>query len=567
MFLASATPFLLSLILLEGYALEINTPSELVAFSTSVNSGTNYSGTTVFLASDIVFNSTLSQQFQTIGSETNPFTGTFYGQGYTISNLKLASSATNIGLFGYSYEATIQNVVLDASCSVKGSSANDLGSICGYCTYCTIENSVNMANVTFTGNSGSNFFLGGIVSRLLNTGTVRNCANYGYITHSGNTNSGSFIGGIAGLCGGGKSSTKSIQNCANYGTITYGGRTGGTLRLGGVIGYSSTGAISVENCLSAGRIVNSTQAEKYNLIGSVFGYIQSGTNITITHCLWTSDVECNSVCGSKETGGEPVISDSSLISTMNVATMNEMNTHAEKYSEWDKWFILHLNGGKINNDVNQETLVVTQKHFPDPVREGSKFSFWCIDNKAAECTRKYDPQTTDITGITELYAQWDVFTVTFNFGNGTKTKRSVKVGEKYGTLPGVEKKIGYSFAGWFTGEGGSGEKITEGTNVAIKKDHTLYASWTPNKYTVKFIAAGGTISGNSTKEVTYDSTYGDLPIPTRVGHGFAGWFTEEEGGTKIESTTVVKITKNTTFYAHWVADGVTVTFDAMGGSS
>lgn len=63
---------------------------------------------------------------------------------------------------------------------------------------------------------------------------------------------------------------------------------------------------------------------------------------------------------------------------------------------------------------------------------------------------------------------------------------------------------------------------------------TLTANWTANTYTVTANANGGTIpttsgwsvasgSKTATKTVTYDSTYGDLPTPTRPGYTFKAW--------------------------------------------
>lgn len=50
--------------------------------------------------------------FERIGT-IEPFTGTFDGQGYTISNLKIeAPISNNVGLFGCAFEATFSNVVL-----------------------------------------------------------------------------------------------------------------------------------------------------------------------------------------------------------------------------------------------------------------------------------------------------------------------------------------------------------------------------------------------------------------------------------------------------------------------
>ena len=55
--------------------------------------------------------------------------------------------------------------------------------------------------------------------------------------------------------------------------------------------------------------------------------------------------------------------------------------------------MLHLNGWQINS-INKISLVITQKHFPDTVRTGNTFMFWCLD---IGCNEKYGPETTNIT--------------------------------------------------------------------------------------------------------------------------------------------------------------------------
>ena len=52
----------------------------------------------------------------------------------------------------------------------------------------------------------------------------------------------------------------------------------------------------------------------------------------------------------------------------------------------------------------------------------------------------------------------------------------------------------------------------------------------------------------------YNTAYGvagELPEPVYEGHTFEGWYTEPEGGTKVEGTTVVTATTDHTIYAHW----------------
>lgn len=89
----------------------------------------------------------------------------------------------------------------------------------------------------------------------------------------------------------------------------------------------------------------------------------------------------------------------------------------------------------------------------------------------------------------------------------------------------------------------------------------------PNSHTVSFNANGGTVSQRS-KIVTVGESYGDLPIPSRDGYTFEGWYTKAEGGEKITATSVVALSADQILYAHWKATSseYKVTFDANGGS-
>ena len=425
--------------------LSITTAQQLIDFSNEVNSGTSYLGSTVYLGSDIDFTPSLSEQFEPIGKdETFYFNGTFDGQGHTIRNLSLNSYLGSVGLFGYSDNAIIKNVALDETCSFVGlgnstSLSSDIGSISGYCKSCTIENVVNMGSVLFNGLG--NIGIGGIAGRLIDASVIRNCVNYGPVKYSGTTNNNNVcVGGITGLCGGDE--TKSIRNCANYGTLTH-NREPSNLYMGGIVGSSWEGSTNIENCFSNGMIVNSKQASEVNCIGSIFGYADSFNvpEVTITHCFWTSDVGYDTSVGS----GSVTTTNSSLITKINATTMEELNRYTENNSTWNRWIILHLNGGKINN-IDQETLVVTHKYILNPVREGYTFSFWCKEN-ATECTEKYGPNETEVT---ELYAHYQMnkYTLTFIFDNGTDPEvRTLNFNESIAYPENVTRE-GFIFNGW-----------------------------------------------------------------------------------------------------------------------
>jgi uncharacterized repeat protein (TIGR02543 family)/prepilin-type N-terminal cleavage/methylation domain-containing protein len=59
------------------------------------------------------------------------------------------------------------------------------------------------------------------------------------------------------------------------------------------------------------------------------------------------------------------------------------------------------------------------------------------------------------------------------------------------------------------------------------------------------------LSKTSTKQVTYNNTYGDLPAPTRSGYTFVGWFTEENGGAQVISSSTMNTPGNHTLFARW----------------
>ena len=73
--------------------------------------------------------------------------------------------------------------------------------------------------------------------------------------------------------------------------------------------------------------------------------------------------------------------------------------------------------------------------------------------------------------------------------------------------------------------------------------------WTANPYTITFNANGGSTPDPTSKSVTYDSTYGTLATTSRTGYNQTGWYTASSGGTKIETTSTVKL-QVTILYMH-----------------
>ena len=84
--------------------------------------------------------------------------------------------------------------------------------------------------------------------------------------------------------------------------------------------------------------------------------------------------------------------------------------------------------------------------------------------------------------------------------------------------------------------------------------------------TVYFVAGDDATVSPESKEVTVDLTYGDLPVPTRTGYTFDGWFTSTQYTTEVTEDTVVEGKSDKILYAKWVGNEYTITFDAGDGT-
>ena len=182
-----------------------------------------------------------------------------------------------------------------------------------------------------------------------------------------------------------------------------------------------------------------------------------------------------------------------------------------------------------------------------PARVGYTFTGWYNGEEVITSETRVD-----ITANTTLTAKWsaNTYTVSFDTNGGNESFESIEVtyDESYRDLP-EPTKIGYTFAGWYNGD----TRIENDTKVSITEDTTLIARWSANKYIVNFNANTGSVT-TASKEVTYDSNYGELPTPTKLGYTFNGWYTEATNGTQVTDTTIVKITASQTLYAHFTAN-------------
>ncbi|MCD8096687.1 MAG: hypothetical protein LUE31_01315 [Lachnospiraceae bacterium] len=241
------------------------------------------------------------------GNGTTSFTGTFDGDGYTISGLKLSNSYyENIGFFGYN-AGTIKNLNLDVTFEgvyrVGGLAAYNTGTI----ENCTVSGTIT--NVESEGNHsgglvGSNS--GGSVTGSSSTATVT--AEYGSAGGLSGYNSGAIsdsystsvttstesnAGGLVGY-----NSNGTIESSYATGSITAGNYAGG------LIGYSYYSVDSGKITSTTTSYATGTVSGKYagGLIGYLYTYRPGYTNDSITNTVKYSYAR-GSVTGSTYGGG------------------------------------------------------------------------------------------------------------------------------------------------------------------------------------------------------------------------------------------------------------------------
>lgn len=174
-----------------------------------------------------------------------------------------------------------------------------------------------------------------------------------------------------------------------------------------------------------------------------------------------------------------------------------------------------------------------------------------------------------------LYANWkpNNYKVRYN-GNGATSGTMTDSSHVYDTSKVLTRnayaRTGYTFTGWNTKSDGKGTAYADGAsvkNLTANKDGvvTLYAQWKANSYTLTYDANGGTVSP-SNKKLDYNEAYGTLPTPVRKGYRFEGWYTATTGGTKVSSITKMG-TKDTTIYARWTENTLTINYHAEGAQT
>ena len=225
-----------------GYAVEVKTADELYK---ALEKDDN-----VILTEDI----RLPDNWTPAGNGTrngmsfkgDSYTGTFDGNGKTISNVKNS-------LFGV-VTGTVKNVKLVAA--IDNMESDSVGAVARILAGGTIS------DVTVSGSVTGEKAVGGVVGRVLAEGTVSNCTNNATVKSTSGSDAAGGIVGKAYYTVTGKE--MNIIGCKNTGEIK------GKYAAGGIVGFS---AANVKNCVNSGAI-----AMTGNGASAVGGIIGEQTN-------------------------------------------------------------------------------------------------------------------------------------------------------------------------------------------------------------------------------------------------------------------------------------------------
>ncbi|MBE6740923.1 MAG: hypothetical protein E7570_01330 [Ruminococcaceae bacterium] len=141
------------------------------------------------------------------------------------------------------------------------------------------------------------------------------------------------------------------------------------------------------------------------------------------------------------------------------------------------------------------------------------------------------------------------------------------------TLPEIDNPTGYTITGFEKSAKGTLETITENSKEKMvytfgDGDGVIEANCTANTYTVEYDGNGATKGSMTSKQLTYDASYYQLPTNgfTRTGYNFVGWNTEADGsGTSYNNKQMVRNLASgegevVTLYAQWAEKTYKVTF-------
>ncbi len=309
--------------------ISITTVDELLQFAKAVDNGKYDDKTDAVVSLDADLDLTgvawtpIGSVFAADGTLLHYFSGKFYGNGHTISNLDFSENYgkteyPSFGFFSEIYGAEISGLTIQGKLDVSNSAPVFFGTVAGVAADSKISDCVS--DVSFT---DTDKYINGTVAMCgyaINS-TIEYCQNKGDFSVMKDTSQ-FWMGGIAGLA-----ENSTIQYCDNTGDMT-----SWTPSSGGIVGQLIQNS-KIINCYSTGKIV--PLGKGTTDFGGITGTVGAGTEIR--HCYFAGEVDLSQYTATtpyKRLGGivggvssnTPVFENNYFIETENV-------TACSKYTE------------------------------------------------------------------------------------------------------------------------------------------------------------------------------------------------------------------------------------------
>ena len=267
----------------ETNKISITTVDELLQFANAVDNG-EYDGKTdavVSLDADLDLTGVawkpIGSVFDGDGNLQHYFSGKFYGNGHTISNLDFSvnygkTEYPSFGFFSEVYGAEISSLTIQGELDVSNSGAVYFGTVAGVAADSKISDCVS--DVSFT---DTDKYINGTVALCgyaINS-TIEYCQNKGNFSITKDVSS-FQMGGIVGLA-----QNSTVQYCANTGNMTSWAPC-----TGGIVGQLYQGS-KIINCYSTGEMV--PLGKGTTDFGGIAGIVGAGTEIK--HCYFAGEMD------------------------------------------------------------------------------------------------------------------------------------------------------------------------------------------------------------------------------------------------------------------------------------
>ena len=486
---------------------EIRNVNDLKLLAEKVNSGTDYEGKYFKQTADIDLNN--ETNWTPIGTVTNdgkdarPFKGTFDGDGYKITKLKVTGNSDNAGLFGNVWGATIQN------CNVTGEieGNNFVGGIVG-----STGKNTKILNCSFQGDVKGNECVGGIAG--WGVGKIKNCYALADVTAAS-----AGAGGIAG-----KAYGVTIENCY------YGGKVSSRTDAGGIAGETlgfSASSTTIKNCVSLAESVTCNGSEQANRI---VGRERENTSLINNHSYNRTKLVIN---------GKPAYPTGGAGNNVNGADV-------------------YISNGRVMTDV-QKGEVFDWAGFDENI--------WSIPTEAGKLPSLQKGTYPDLPNLPSVDLTIDKtpqhFT-TRNIGNGFVVKVTSEGTLNESIEFTKEYRLHDTTGEWMSAvpntAGTYDVKITRAADgdinpfaceilegLVLTKKRSSSSGATTQTYTAQFDTNGGSAVG---KVKTDKNGKIERPAdPTKEGYIFVGWYSDSKLTKPFDFS--AELTANSTLYAKW----------------